>query len=91
MTRLPIGKRFVKAKRKVAQANAEIRQHENLVAQDFDIISLSQTELVQLIEEKSGKGFNALSEVALHVLAAGRCAGSYGCGGHFPLKTDVDC
>ncbi len=40
-------------------------------------------ELVKLLEASPGEPNSALDDVSIHSLAAGRCAGSYGCGMDF--------
>ncbi len=59
----------------------ELQKMEALVEKDgYDIKKLDKDELHKLLQKKEEETDRRLSEIALHVLVAGRCAGSYGCG-----------
>lgn len=64
------------------KAVKELAELEKLVSEDgVEVEALDQDELIELIEKKAISTDRTVSETALHVLAAGECAGSYGCGG----------
>lgn len=63
------------------KGKTELQKMESLVSRDdYDIERLDRDELLKLLQEKEIESGQQLSEEALHVLVAGRCAGSYGCG-----------
>jgi len=73
--------RLKRAKNEVESAVSELRKYEELLAADgTSVEKISQDELIKLIDQKTVKMGRQLSDTALHILAAGRCAGSYGCG-----------
>lgn len=70
-----------RAKIQVKNAVDELRTYEEMLeAEGYCVEKLNQEELLQLIDKKACTFDREISEVALHVVAAGRCAGSYGCG-----------
>jgi hypothetical protein len=76
-----IKSRINKATTLISDGKKELQSIEELIQKDgHNLEKMNKEQLLKLIEEKEKVLGKELSEKALHVLMAGRCAGSYGCG-----------